>query len=112
MKRLLIISYGYAPTNVIGIMRVIKFVKFLARWGWQSIVVTPGHLPSYPQDSELLAEVPAGTEIVATPSFEPQDLVMKMVPSPASPTQTRPISGTQRRGLQRAATLYRWLVNF
>lgn len=112
MKRLLVISYGYAPTNVIGIMRVIKFVKFLARWGWQSVVVTPRHLPSYPQDSELLAEVPAGTEIITTPSFEPQDLVTKMVSNPASPTQTRPMPGTQRRSIQLAAAWYRWFVNF
>ena len=47
MKKVLIISYFYAhPANVGGAVRVQKFVKYLAEFGWQPIVLTiPTQLP-------------------------------------------------------------------
>lgn len=113
MKRLLVISYGYAPTNMIGIMRVIKLVKYLARSGWQSVVVTPKYLPSYPQDPELIKEIPAQTDIIGTPSFEPQDLIVRVTGSGAKPSgKNRSTVATSRKSIQRAAAVYRGILNF
>lgn len=113
MKRLLVISYGYAPTNMIGTMRVIKFVKYLSRWGWQCIVVTPKYLPALPQDPDLLKEVPADTIVIGTRSFEPQDLVARAVGTGVRLSgRTSPRLATNRKSIQRMAAFYRGFINF
>jgi len=40
MKRLLIISYFFAPKNEIGAVRLSKFTKYLVRLGWEVDVIT------------------------------------------------------------------------
>jgi hypothetical protein len=40
-KRLLVISYRFPPQNVGGCIRAIKFIKYLARRGWNVDVVVP-----------------------------------------------------------------------
>jgi glycosyltransferase involved in cell wall biosynthesis len=40
MKNLLIIAYYYPPAAVVGANRILRFVKYLPSFGWQSTVVT------------------------------------------------------------------------
>lgn len=75
MKRLLVITYGFPPVNMIGVVRVAKFVKYIARAGWESLVVTPRNLPYYPRDPALLADLPSTVSVFPTAYAEPQLLV-------------------------------------
>ena len=60
MRRILIISYFFAPKNEIGAVRISKFVKYLVRLGWEVDVVTYKPNPYLPleskQDTTLMCE--------------------------------------------------------
>lgn len=74
MKKVLIISYYWAPSGGPGVQRILKFVKYLPQFGWQPIILTVenGNYPSI--DKSLLAEIPAGCRVYKTKSFEPFEL--------------------------------------
>jgi glycosyltransferase involved in cell wall biosynthesis len=70
-KRLLVIAYAFPPVGGSGVQRVTKFVKYLPAFGWESSVLTVAN-PSVPlYDESLLTEIPAGTIIKRTRTWEP-----------------------------------------
>ena len=54
--------------------RVVKFVKYLSEYGWQSIVLAPrsGNYPA--ADQSMLSEIPDDTKVYKTNTFEPVGL--------------------------------------
>jgi glycosyltransferase involved in cell wall biosynthesis len=69
--RVLCVSYFFPPIGGIGVQRVLKFVTYLPRWGWQPVVVAPGN-PGYGlRDESLMAAVAPDLEVHRTRSFEP-----------------------------------------
>ncbi|MDI6739276.1 MAG: glycosyl transferase family 1, partial [Candidatus Edwardsbacteria bacterium] len=69
MKRLLVLSYYFPPLGMSGVQRVLKLVKYLPRFGWQPVVVTPGFTGTYAYDQDLLAE--AAAPVFRTFSLDP-----------------------------------------
>jgi glycosyltransferase involved in cell wall biosynthesis len=70
-RRVLVVSYLFPPLGGIGVQRTLKYVKYLRRWGWEPIVITPAN-PAYTfRDDSLLATLPPDLEIHRTASFEP-----------------------------------------
>jgi len=63
MNQVLCIAYLFAPTGGGGVQRMIKFIKYLPRHGWQPTVLTAPARGSL-QDPSLEAEVPAQTPVV------------------------------------------------
>lgn len=64
MKRILIVSFFFPPTNAIGAIRVGKFAKYLPGFGWEPWVLTINpDLLNVPQD--LPVEIPADRVIRA-----------------------------------------------
>jgi len=55
MKKVLIISYLYPPLPTIGAQRPYRLAKYLARWGWEPIVLT-AKLPGPPPDGIRVIE--------------------------------------------------------
>jgi hypothetical protein len=67
MKKLLVISgRGFPPENETGIFRVLKFVKYLSRLGWQSVVLAPKINVETKKDDALVKDIPEGTKVVRT----------------------------------------------
>jgi len=40
MKKVLVIAYGYPPIGGVGVIRTLKFTKFLQEYGWEPYVLT------------------------------------------------------------------------
>jgi len=74
MKSVLVISYFFPPLGGVGVQRVLKFVKHLPHFGWQSIVLTLRN-PDYKMlDPELLKDIPVQTKIIRTSTIEPSKI--------------------------------------
>lgn len=67
MKRMLVISYFFPPAGGVAVLRTVKLVKYLPKYGIEPTVLTP-QFPITPiVDEKLLREV--NCEIVRTPQF-------------------------------------------
>ncbi|MEO6941047.1 MAG: glycosyltransferase family 4 protein [Candidatus Kapaibacterium sp.] len=53
----LVIAYYFPPMGLSGVQRTLKFVKYLAEFGWKPIVITAGEMPYYASDETLLEEI-------------------------------------------------------
>lgn len=73
-KKVLIVTYYWPPAGGPGVQRWLKFVKYLPDFGIEPVVYVPEN-PHYPIiDEKLLAEVPAGVEIIRQNITEPYGL--------------------------------------
>jgi glycosyltransferase involved in cell wall biosynthesis len=78
-KKILVITYYWPPSGGSGVQRWLKFVKYLASFGWETYVYTPEN-PSFTlQDQSLLKDVPASTEVIKLPIWEPYHLFFKII---------------------------------
>jgi len=59
----------FPPTGESGVQRPLKFLKYAAREGFQTYVITPGKPPKHILDESLLQEIPKDTLIFKTPSL-------------------------------------------
>tara|TARA_B110000285_G_C15142505_1_gene631924 strand:+ start:2097 stop:3398 length:1302 start_codon:yes stop_codon:yes gene_type:complete len=74
MKRVLIIAYGWPPAGGIGVLRCLKFAKYLREFGWEPVVLTVKN-PTYQfLDYENQKDVPDGIEMHYVPFWEPTSL--------------------------------------
>ncbi len=71
MKKVLIISYYWPPAGGIGVLRCLKFVKYLREFGWEPIVFAPKNA-DYPYfDDGNIKDIPEGVKIIKFPIWEP-----------------------------------------
>ena len=78
MKKVLVITYSWPPAGGIGVLRCLKFVKYLRDFGWEPIVLTAEN-PSYQFiDRDNVKEIPDGIEIHKVPIFEPINAFKKI----------------------------------
>lgn len=74
MKKVLIFTYYWPPAGGVAVQRFMKFAKYLPQYGWEPIIVTVKD-GSYPYtDLELEKQVPAGTQVYRTKTFEPFEI--------------------------------------
>lgn len=81
MKKVLIITYYWPPSGGAGVQRWLKFVKYLPDYGIEPFVLTvdPDYA-SYPQnDPGLVNDIPAGTRIFRTRSFEILNIISRFL---------------------------------
>ncbi len=64
MKRVLVIAYFYPPLAGGGVHRVLSFTRYLPAHGWACTVLCAGEHDYWVRDETLLAQVPAGTEVL------------------------------------------------
>ena len=69
--RALVVAYAFPPTGGGGVGRPVKLVKYLGLHGVRPAVLTASNPSSPLRDESLLADVPAGTEIVRVRTLEP-----------------------------------------
>lgn len=77
MKKVLIISYYWPPAGGVAVLRNLKFVKYLRKFGWESIVYAPENADYSQIDLDNFKEIPAGIEILKHPIIEPFSLFRK-----------------------------------
>lgn len=78
MNRVLIITYYWPPSGGAGVQRWLKFVKYLRNFGWEPIIYSPSN-PDYPVlDPTLAGDIPAGTEQITAPIWEPYQFYKKL----------------------------------
>ncbi len=71
-RRLLVIAYYFPPMGLSGVVRISKFVKYIARYGWDVTILTVEQVGYYAHDDLLLKEViESGAEIVRTKTLDP-----------------------------------------
>lgn len=76
-QRLLIITYYWPPSGGPGVLRWVKFVKYLKKLGWEPVVYTAENA-DYPVVDETIAkDLPQGLEVLKQPIWEPYDLYRK-----------------------------------
>lgn len=67
------LCHPFPPTGGAGVQRSTKFVKFLPEHGWQPIVLTVRDGIYRVRDESLLRDIPPGTPIIRTGTFEPSE---------------------------------------
>jgi hypothetical protein len=77
-KNILIIDYHFPPMAGVGVQRTLGYVRHLAEFGWQPVVLTvrPGDKSSW--DRTLLERVPGTVNIQRTASIDPVRLSRRM----------------------------------
>jgi len=63
MKKVLLITYDFPPARTSGIYRPTKFVKHLAKFGWEPIVLTARNPYVAAYDTTLMKDIPPGTRV-------------------------------------------------
>lgn len=74
-RRVLFLAYHFPPIGGAGVQRSVKFVKYLAEFGYEPVVVTgPGGASDHytPEDKTMESEIPAGTEVHRVAGPEPK----------------------------------------
>ena len=71
MKRVLIISYYWPPAGGVGVLRCLKFSKYLRNYGWEPIVYAPLNADYLLYDYTNLKDISDTVEILKYPIWEP-----------------------------------------
>lgn len=78
-KSVLIVSYAFPPTGGAGVQRVVKFVKYMRKYGYEPTVLTVEN-PSVPlQDKSLFCDIPDGVATIKAKTLEPSYKVKQRV---------------------------------
>lgn len=77
MKKVLVITYYWPPAGGPGVQRILKFVKYLPKFGYQPVVLTvrDGTFPAI--DTSLLKEIPTDVKVYKCKTIEPFGLYKK-----------------------------------
>jgi glycosyltransferase involved in cell wall biosynthesis len=75
-RRVLVVAYYFPPMGLSGVQRVVKFVKYLPRYGWLPTVLTVRPGGYYAFDEDLEAEIrDAGIPVHRSGSIDPNRLL-------------------------------------
>lgn len=79
MKKILIIANQFPPCGGGGVIRVLKFVKYLPSFGWEPFVLTRDFSKNLVfRDESLLEELPSDVKVFRVASLEPLGLTRKL----------------------------------
>jgi hypothetical protein len=64
MKKVLVLAVNFPPSGGVGVIRTLKFIKYLRGFGWDPLILTiPANTAKRVSDNSLLEEIPADVEI-------------------------------------------------
>ena len=71
MKKVLIITYYWPPCGGIGVLRCLKFAKYLRQFGWEPVIFTAdnAHYPSIDHSNDK--DIPEGITVLRQKIWEP-----------------------------------------
>ena len=70
MKKVLMISYYFPPIGLAGSVRVVKFIKYLRFYGWDSVVLTSRGVKHTFEDQGLADDLPKNLKVFRALSIE------------------------------------------
>ena len=77
-KKVLIITYYWPPAGGVGVLRCLKFTKYLPDFGWEPVIYAPENA-QYPYlDTTNEKDIPYGITILKQPIKEPFGLFKKI----------------------------------
>jgi glycosyltransferase involved in cell wall biosynthesis len=94
MKTVLIIVHDFPPVGGGGVMRCLKFAKYLPSFGWKPIILTVDQKSTF-NDQTLLDELPKNVEIIRTKSLSSVTLEQKVRKSLG---ESKELSKTKKNG--------------
>ena len=71
MKKVLILTYYWAPAGGSGVQRFLKFVKYLRAFGWEPVIYTAKDAEYPVLDPSMEKDVPDNLEVLRTKIREP-----------------------------------------
>ena len=82
----LVIAYYFPPIACSGTIRTLKFVKYLERHGWSSVVVSvdPHYEHVESRDAALLAELPDSAAVLRSYAWHPANLIRRGKAAPSA----------------------------
>ncbi len=109
MRRVLYLTYYYAPSGGSGVQRSVKLTRYLERHGWQPTVVTVDpEAAAFPErDETLLADVPPGVHVERTPTWDPYAVYAALHGRPKAEVVTTGFAGAASEGAKEK--LARWV---
>lgn len=96
MKKVLIISYYWPPSGGVGVLRCLKFSKYLRQFGWEPIVYAPSNANYLLFDYSNLKDIPADIEALKYPIWEPYKL-FKILSGRKKDDPTDPVHVRQKK---------------
>jgi glycosyltransferase involved in cell wall biosynthesis len=78
VKTVLVIDYFFPPLAGAAVQRTLGFVRYLARFGWQPIVLTVQAGDWNLHDTSLLEKIPESVDVLRTASIEPLRLARRI----------------------------------
>jgi glycosyltransferase involved in cell wall biosynthesis len=99
------IAYYFPPIGGSGALRPLKLAKYLPRYGWRPVILTPRN-PDwyYARDLELLDDLPAGVEIVRAPMLRSAWIYRLL-----NPLRVKKVDGWIRRYLMHPDDQIGWI---
>ena len=78
VKNVLIVAYLFPPTSTIGggVVRALKFTKYLPQYGWRPVVLTVRD-SFLRQDTSTLSDIPAEATVIRTLQADPRYLTRR-----------------------------------
>lgn len=78
-KRVLLINYYWPPCGDVGVLRTLKFAKYLREFGWEPVIFTAqnAHYPRLDYTNEK--DIPADLEIIRQSIIEPHGLYKRIM---------------------------------
>lgn len=77
-KNVLMVSHIFPPTGGVGVLRLVKFCKFLPRCGWGVNVLTARRKEKYSVDPLLLGEIPGEVQVARTWHVDFSSIYMRL----------------------------------
>ncbi|MBU2586274.1 MAG: glycosyltransferase family 4 protein [Bacteroidetes bacterium] len=71
MKKVLIIAYHFPPAAGAATQRILKFLKYLPKFGWEGSVLTVENVDYPDLDHSLIDKIPEGTKVYRTKFWTP-----------------------------------------
>ena len=95
-KKVLIISYYWPPAGGIGVLRILKFTKYLRHYGWEPIVHVPKNADYPYTDNNNFKDIPQNLTVLRTRIVEPFKL-FKLLSGRKKTDSHNPIYGDNKK---------------
>jgi len=78
LKKVLFIVYHFPPAAGAATQRILKFLKYLPKFGWEGSVLTVDEVDYPDLDYSLIEKIPAGTKVYRTKFWTPFGIYRKL----------------------------------
>ena len=89
MKNVLVLSVNFPPIGGVGVIRTLKFTKYLPTFRWRPIIITPQAGTKHIQDDSLVDEIPKDIPVHRPAFINFKDYLPKILAKLLRPIERR-----------------------